>query len=243
MNVLIVDDESDQRDGIASVLKKNFEHTRCLMVPGYNKAVAALNDKNTDIDIILLDIELNDSDGHNGIDIGRYIRTQPRFEYTPILFITGYAEEAAHAIHVTNCFDFLVKPFRSNELVESVQKLIDRKIITEKPVRFRDVAGVYFRLLPSEIVCMKSVRRNINVFTISGEFTSNSMSLTELMDALPDSFIRCHKSYIINSQYIANYDSSNALIRLRNYPDGSIPIGRTYRAPVDDLLGVQNMIC
>lgn len=226
MNALIVDDDMNQLNGIVSIVKKSFKGTVCLTASTYEEAVELLTG-DTAIDIILLDIELDSSDNLTGVDLGSYIRTLPQFENTPILFITGYAAEAAHAIHATNCFDFLVKPFKPAELTTSIQKLIDKNIISEKPIPFRDLAGVHFRVLPSEIIYMSCTNHNTQVYTLSGTFTAH-MSLADIMRKLPDYFIRCHKSYVVNKYFIANYDKSTLYITVRTAPQTSIPIGYAY---------------
>lgn len=239
MNALIVDDDTAQLEGTGAIITTHFKDTRCLKASSYNEAVDILNG-NMDIDIILLDIDLNSADGHNGIDLGRYIRSLSPYKHTPILFITGYVNEAARAIHATNCFDFIEKPLNSTDLIDSVQKLINMNIISEKPIRFRDVSGVYFRLLPSEIVYLKAVHRNAHVYTVLGEFVSSSTPLKDIIQFLPKSFIRCHKSYIVNTHFISACDRTNLLIKLRGYEHVPIPIGRTYQATVYQQLDNQS---
>ncbi len=246
MNILIVDDDKKQLNGIVAIIKSAFANVRCLTASTFNDALSLL-DSYIDIDVILLDIDLNGTKSANavnpnkidktdetyevdGIDLGRHIRALPQFKNTPVLFITGYAMEAARAIHATNCFDFLVKPFKPEDLIISIQKLIDMHIISEKPIRFRDIAGIYFRILPSEIIYMQCDDRNVHIHTISGNFTAHT-SMKALIKNLPDFFVRCHKSYIVNIHYIINYDQTNLLIALRTQNRISIPIGATYYKP------------
>lgn len=54
------------------------------------------------------------------------------------------------------------------------------------------------------------------------------MSLADIMRKLPDYFIRCHKSYVVNKYFIANYDKSALYITVRTAPKTSIPIGYAY---------------
>jgi DNA-binding LytR/AlgR family response regulator len=49
---------------------------------------------------------------------------------------------------------------------------------------------------------------------------------------LDKSFIRCHKRFIINSQYITNIDLTNNYVEVYNT---SIPIGRTYKSGVEQV--------
>lgn len=227
MNVFIVEDEPVQLNSIVEILKSEFNGVKCFTASNYNEAVALLS-SSISIDVILLDIQLDDSDGLTGIDLGRYIRTLPQFESTPILFITAYAAEAASAIHATNCFDFLVKPYDPSDLTSSIQKLINKHIVTEKPIRFRTSKGVYFLVPPSEIIYINSIGRDIYVYTLAERFVLHT-ALKDILKTLPEDFIRCHKSYIVNKNFIANYDITTRYVAVKT-PNKltSIPIGQAY---------------
>ena len=74
---------------------------------------------------------------------------------------------------------------------------------------------------------MSCANHNTQVYTLSGTFTAH-MSLADIMRKLPDYFIRCHKSYVVNKYFIANYDKSTLYITVRTDPQTSIPIGYAY---------------
>lgn len=52
-------------------------------------------------------------------------------------------------------------------------------------------------------------------------------TLSKLEKQLPEDFIRCHKSYIINSRHIAGIGWSDQMIHMSN--DITVPLSRTYR--------------
>lgn len=226
MNVLIVEDDATQLEGIATIILANFQNTHCIKVKNYQNAIDIIDEKLKDIDLIILDIDLDSDDGRDGVDLGSYVRNVPNHKTTPILFITGYPEEAARAVHNTNCFDFLTKPLNKQELTAAIRKLININLLSEKPIRFRDVSGIYYRPLPSQIKYIKAMHRNIIVCTTEGEFTSNSAPLNKLIDELPASFIRCHRSYIVNTTYIHAFDRTNAYICLSGEGTLRIPVSR-----------------
>lgn len=236
MNVFIVEDDSTQIKGIASIIKDNFQNTHCIKATSFEKAKNILDEQLKDIDVILLDIDLNSDEGLDGIDLGRYIRNMPQYKNTPILFLTGLPEEAARAVHTTNCFDFLTKPFADSELISSLQKLVDMKLVEENPIRFRDVSGIYYRPLPSQIKYIKAHHRSIIVSTTFGDFVSNSSTLNDCSNILPDTFIRCHRSYIVNTSYVYAYDRSNSYITVADTDGIQIPVSRRYLHSVSDTL-------
>lgn len=54
-----------------------------------------------------------------------------------------------------------------------------------------------------------------------------SGTLSQLEEALPPEFIRCHKSFIVNQRHILSVDRTNAVILLDNRME--LPISRSYR--------------
>lgn len=77
-------------------------------------AAAALNWSNEHpVDLFILDIQLPD---YRGTELGKQIRTMPRYRFTPILFTTELAGEELGAYREIKCYDFLVKPFHRSSL-------------------------------------------------------------------------------------------------------------------------------
>jgi len=120
--ILIVDDETTIRTGIAQVLQKQ------------NMAVATAADGREALDllarqpagIVLLDIKLPDMDG---VDLLKIIRRE--YPETEVIMITGYpAIQGAVECIKHGALDYLVKPFRVDELevlIEKAQGLLTQK--------------------------------------------------------------------------------------------------------------------
>jgi len=112
-SILIVDDDSDVRFMLASLL--NSEGFTCLEAENGNKALAIVRENRTDL--ALLDLTLP---GKSGLDILREIRKTHRS--FPVIMITGWGTQAvaemAGSLHVNG---FLTKPFRNNEVVLSIR--------------------------------------------------------------------------------------------------------------------------
>ena len=53
-------------------------------------------------------------------------------------------------------------------------------------------------------------------------------SMEHVMEELPDQFIRCHRSYTVNKEYIVGIRLSNNLIMLED--DIIVPLSRRYKA-------------
>ena len=76
------------------------------------------------IDLFLLDVKLPKLDGY---EVCQRLKHDPATAKTPIIIVTG---SAAHLVHLANrcrelgVTDWLVKPFRSEELIETVRRAL-----------------------------------------------------------------------------------------------------------------------
>ena len=172
MDVLIVEDDQEQLDGIESILLEKYDHMNCIKATNYQQATQLMHANK--IQLFLLDISLGDDESEqDGIALGTQIRSMQRYVKTPILYLTAYSLDAPRAIHATNCYDFLVKPYKKEDLLYTIDKLIHNRFLDVTPIELRDVNGIYFRVLPEKIL-YTSERTDC---TASAEFHSKPSKL------------------------------------------------------------------
>jgi DNA-binding NtrC family response regulator len=115
--ILVVDDEAAVRTGIAQVLSRQN-----LKVTAAADAAQTLNELTRQpFAIVLLDIKLPDM---SGVEVLKLLRRD--FPETEVIMITGYPtiQGAVECIKL-GALDYLVKPFRIEELEGVVQKALD----------------------------------------------------------------------------------------------------------------------
>lgn len=123
--VLVIDDESVVRKAISRALQNKGMMVKTAR-SGYD-AVDLL--KGTPFDLILLDIRMPDMDG---ISLLKIIRSS--YPKTPVIMITGYPsiDSAVRCVRL-GALDYLVKPFRLDDLDAALSKAI----ISERPDAIR----------------------------------------------------------------------------------------------------------
>jgi two-component system response regulator AtoC len=116
-HILVVDDEAAVRSGIAQVLSRPDQAV--IAVADGAQALAQL--ARQPFDLVLLDIKLPDIDG-----VQLLKRLRQDFPETGVIMITGYPtiQGAVECIR-RGALDYLVKPFRINELEAVVQQAWD----------------------------------------------------------------------------------------------------------------------
>ncbi len=234
INVLMVEDNEIQLQALTIILKDAFPHMKFYKARYYNEAIKIID--NIIFQLFLLDIDLNESNkNYDGIRLGEYIRNITRYQTTPILYLTGKPDEIFNALHKTNCYDYLVKPYNSTSLLTSINRLLDIKLIQQPPLEFRDIFGTYARLPHDTIIYIKAMRHHTAIYTTNNYYETTNFTIKELLQVLPNYFLQCHRSYIVNSNFINNFDNSTALINLSTSPNSPIPVGRNYKKIVKEL--------
>ena len=118
-NILIVDDVPTNIKILRASLSK--KHSVVAAISG-QKAISILDSQ--PIDLILLDVLMPDLDGFETAEI---IKSDAKIQHIPIIFITGGTDEADREKGLLLGQDYIIKPFTSEELNESVQKALSTK--------------------------------------------------------------------------------------------------------------------
>lgn len=153
--------------------------------------------------VYLLDVELNSS--LTGYQIAENIRaTDPR---AYIVFITGHGEYIQKAFKV-HAFDFMTKPISERDLEISLKRLYNNFLSLKEDasphhyIEVRSYSNI-LRIKTNTIIYLEKQKFKTIIHAKQGDLSSNE-TLETFEDALPgDEFIRCHKSFIANKNYIS----------------------------------------
>lgn len=122
IRILVVDDELDFQETVVKRLKDRGYPVRGVE-DGY-KALETLENK--DIDIVILDVKMP---GLDGLEVLKRIKTNwPAVE---VIMLTGHAsvESGIEGMEL-GAFDYLMKPYRLEDLVHKIEQAYDRKKIS-----------------------------------------------------------------------------------------------------------------
>lgn len=86
-------------------------------------------------------------------------------------------------------------------------------------------------LNPAEIEYIESDRRKVRLYTTPGEVIETYATLGQMVDMLPDDFVQCHKSYIVNMAHISELRTASVLLR----SGVEVPVSQRQRKAIRDL--------
>lgn len=244
MKCVIIDDEPLAIDVIESYLEQIGDVDIVAKCTNSLEAIRIISQN--EIDLIFLDIEMPNL---NGLDLVKTLEKLPQF-----IFTTAYPQYALDGFNL-NATDYLVKPIpfhrfikalaRAREKYESLKHKTPDLITQPKVVQTNNKPAQNFIFVKSEyenikintneIVYLQGLKDYIKIFTNTK--TSSILTLSsfkEILEKLPENkFIRVHRSYVVNIDYITALQKSKIIIQ-----DLRIPIGETYKNEVLTQLGV-----
>lgn len=170
---------------------------------------------NSDVNIILLDIQMEKI---NGIELAKKIRQKDGGQI--IIFITGIPDYMQDGYDV-EAFHYLLKPVKKEKLFECLDRALKRQKISGGFIVIlcnKDKIKVF----QDEIIFVESVGHNLKIKTLTTELTTR-MLLSESENILnKDFFVKTHRAFLANIKHIKQVRKESLLM-----VDGSeIPVSR-----------------
>ena len=164
---------------------------------------------NNKVDVLLLDIELKAK--MSGLEVANLIRKENKTIY--IIFTTGHLEYVIMA-YKFKTFDYLPKPITLERLEETIVRLFS-DIENEGHRKYIKIGNSPTIVCESDIQYIRRDGMKLVYHTEAREYETYS-SFSKIQDVLPDNFVRCHKSYIVNVHNITNIEPSTNTISFGN---------------------------
>lgn len=203
MRVLVIEDEKVQRNNLVKIVERSYINTKAYGAANIKEAKEILTSK--EIDLFFIDISLPDG---SGLELAKSIRDIEKYEHTGIVFITTQVIQIIDAFKSTHCYDFLIKPFNS----EDIKTIIDtfyRKLGNNINVNRENYLivpienGISVKVYENEIIFVEYASRKSIIHTIKNKFVCRSLTLTKILsNCVNDNIFQSHKSYLVNVNYI-----------------------------------------
>jgi len=217
MKAIIVDDEKRARMNLSILLNEYCPHVEivadCENLPEGVQAIRRLKP-----DLVLLDIEMP---GHSGLELLDFFdENEVNFS---VVFTTAYNEYAVQAFKLS-AVDYLLKPINPDELVTAVQRVEKQKQKFEsykllKSNLQNDVfdkiavpsGNLILFISLSEIIYIKGDGAYSDVFLQdkTKHTVSRNLKNFEEIICLNNNFVRAHKSFIVNLDFVKAYNKSD----------------------------------
>ncbi|OED45964.1 DNA-binding response regulator [Flavobacteriaceae bacterium (ex Bugula neritina AB1)] len=236
MKCIIVDDEPLAIDLLVNYLERLDSVD---IGARFNNPIEAITyiQKNS-VDLVFLDIEMPNL---TGLEFVKTIPKLPQF-----IFTTAYPKYALEGFEL-DATDYLVKPIPFPRFVKAVSKakekhnLLTKTSSSPNPTNEDDfifVKSEYenIKIKTQDIIYIEGLKDYIKIYVKSNaKSVLTLMSFKAILDKLRSSnFIRIHRSYIVNIDFITAHQKNKLIINNQR-----IPIGDTYKKEVLRKLGIE----
>ena len=168
------------------------------------------------IDLLFLDIQMKETDG---MTVARKLRKRGFRGF--LIFVTVLKEMVFQSFEV-QAFDYLVKPIEQRQfdktmerLLESMQNAGEANLLVRRGYESHIIAL-------DDIVYCEIIDRKVYLHLISSKIIDYYERIENLESRLDGRFFRCHRSFLINLQYLKSYQDQTAYME-----DGTrIPVSR-----------------
>lgn len=207
INVGIVEDDPLYTKELSEKIHQWENQNYCkIQLTAFDSVEAVLSNGFHPFDLLFLDIQLKDG---NGVDLAKQMREN---NYTgELVFLTSFQEYVFEGYHV-HALNYLLKP-ASYESIKNCLDSVFSNIHDDNYIyRYRDCV---VRLPYHSIIYFSSSNHQTAIHTTTGETLLQTESLRNILQHLPDQFVRCHRTTVINMQHVLQISSRD--ITLSNH--------------------------
>ncbi|MEQ8623578.1 MAG: LytTR family DNA-binding domain-containing protein [Vicingaceae bacterium] len=227
LKCLIIDDDQLITDLVVHFAQKSDSIEFCVSCNDPVEGLKLLS--NSNFDVLFLDYNMPLLNGKDLLEIKK--------DSSKVIMVTSNSEFAVDSYEYENIIDYLVKPLNYKRFEKAIQKVLIqdevkkniRPNIDQKSILIKDGSN-WIPLLFDNILFIKSDSNYCTFHTINKKVMSLA-KLKELEIKLPSNFIRCHRSYIINVDFINRINLEEIEIQR-----SIIPVSSLYKNQIKEFL-------
>ena len=217
--IAVCDDEKNMSDHIKKMTRDFFRRKNVEVSILQFSGGEELLQYDKKIDILFLDIQMEKMDG---METAKKLRKR-KFQGF-LIFVTVLKEMVFQAFEV-QAYDYLVKPVEAGAFAKMMERLFaslqnadESGLLVQK--------GYESRIISLEdIVFCEIIDRKIYLHLSTSEVVDYYERIEKLEARLGSGFFRCHRSYLINPDYLSQYGDGQVML-----DNGErIPVSKNYR--------------
>ena len=208
---IIIDDEKLAREILSILILKS---EKLVLVEQFSNAIDAMKYLNSnEVDLIFLDIHMPN---FSGFDFVQTIKNPPK-----IILVTVDKNFALDAFNYNCIADYLVKPIEEERFNRAIKRInIKKELPVVAPIApDNSTKEIYInidkRLIKIDIATINFIQANGDYILIKTEVNNYTVhtTLKKIEEKLPkSSFLKIHRSYVINVNKIIDIQDSTVLI-------------------------------
>lgn len=169
-------------------------------------------------DLVFLDINMPHI---SGISLAKIIPRE-----TMVVFTTAYSEYAVESYELS-AVDYLLKPISMERFSKTIGKVLEASkpgaTDSEQHILFIKSGSELHRVPTADIMYLEKDGNYVTYQLYDRKILARATT-EEVLEQLPDYFVRSHKSFIVNSRKVRSWNKDEIDLEV-----AKIPIGASYR--------------
>ncbi|MBC7874503.1 MAG: response regulator transcription factor [Ferruginibacter sp.] len=226
---MIADDDEIDRLTTLSFTK---QHPFLTILGVFESAIQLLDAAaKTPPDTLLLDIDMPEM---NGLQLRKKL-----LEIPACIFITSFPDYAVESFE-NEALDFLVKPLNAERFAKAMERLKEYQSIRKKAALLDNVLGsdtIYIKeghkqikIQLHEVVYLEALKDYTSIVTTEKKYCVLSALGNLLKEKSFQSFLRIHRSYAVQKNYINKITATGIMVN-----NTTLPVGRSYKDALTNL--------
>lgn len=225
-HILLLEDNADQAKILAKWISEKYANWKITVVSNYDESISEITNSVSTMPytLFLLDIKLNtSSDNRDGYVVAQEIRKLECYYKTPILFLTQIQGEGLYAFSQFHCYNYITKPYTKEVVLGQIEQMLLTDYLSSTII-VSDIDQICHQFFASDIKYVKASGARKEIVLKKSKIITR-MRLPEILALSNHLLVQCHKSYLVNPNYITSIDRQN---RCLNIDSEILPIGRVY---------------
>ncbi|TCC87289.1 response regulator transcription factor [Pedobacter frigiditerrae] len=229
-NCVAVDSDKHSLDAVANYLATLPHFNPLIMFTDSIVALKSLMEMDN-IDLLLMDIDML---AITEKELTALLRTKIRR-----IIITSTNQNHAFQAFEVDADAFLLKPYAISKFVNTINKLVSKKPVTEKRemvqndfffIKNKNEKFNMIKIKPEEIIAIESLQNYISIQTLNKKVVAH-LTLTKIKEILKEQehIMQVHRSFLISKRYIEEIESNT----IKMFGNINITVGENYK---NDLL-------
>lgn len=223
MKIAIIEDSPKEEQQLVEYLQtyNQLQHLE-MDIDHFEDGESFLQSDYGEYDIIFIDIYLT---GINGLEIAKVIRQK---DAEKILIFTTTSKDHAVESYRVKAFDYLLKPYQYELLVEVMERCLKQLNAKSKYIQVKE-GRIQVKVLLKDIIYTDYNNHYIQIHTIE-RMIKSYMPFDQFAPMLLcyPSFLNCYRNCIINMDKVSKMDTTDFLMDNQE----RIPIARAKRAEI-----------
>jgi len=240
IRILILEDHDLEAQLLVSMLSNDY----AIVGPAKNYSEALDLIQKEQPDLALLDIYIENEP--QGIDLANEINKNYPM---PIIFLTSAGDRKTFKkAMVSKPYAYLMKPLKPNEIQFTIELALEKyaddpgQMTTKENSAlkvndnlFIKIGNLLTKISIRDIFYIESDDKYCMVFTEDRKFLVQR-SLKNFSETLPEVFLRIHRKYLINRNYITSIHPNDYTLTLNN--NKVLPVSQRYRKTLLELINI-----